>query len=120
MIHRYYYQYREDRLSTCLLTIHGLLHIPEDIRVCGPMWTGWTFYMEQFCGILKSGLHSHVQPWSNLNKRILHMAYLQALAARYDLKSELSVMGFHDNNGERRNEMTYDQCMYLKLMSHNH
>ena len=84
------------------------------------MWASWTFYMERFCGILKLGLRSRVQPWSNLNKRILHMAYLQALASQYDLEPELSVVGFpgHGEDGERRNEMIYEQCMYSQLISH--
>ncbi|PSR75060.1 hypothetical protein PHLCEN_2v9339 [Hermanssonia centrifuga] len=36
---RYYYQYDDECLSVCLLVIHGLLHIPDDIRFCGPMWS---------------------------------------------------------------------------------
>ncbi|KAJ7349247.1 hypothetical protein DFH08DRAFT_139464 [Mycena albidolilacea] len=40
----YYYQYREDHLSACPLTIHGLLHVPDDIRFCGPEWSTWTHW----------------------------------------------------------------------------
>ncbi|KZT21270.1 hypothetical protein NEOLEDRAFT_1028994, partial [Neolentinus lepideus HHB14362 ss-1] len=66
-----------------------LLHLASDIRYCGPVWATWTFYMERFCGYLKSVLRSRSHPWSNLNKRIINLAYLSTLAARYDLDEEL-------------------------------
>ncbi|KAH7911338.1 Transposase family tnp2-domain-containing protein, partial [Hygrophoropsis aurantiaca] len=88
---KYYYQYRTDRLSTCTLTIHGLLHWIQGIRDCGPVWTTWTFYMERFCAVLQSGLHSRRHPWGNLNKRLLHMTYIEQLTVRYDLTRELST-----------------------------
>jgi hypothetical protein len=94
----------------CVLTVHGLLHVTRDIRVCGPMWASWTFYMERFCGILQTGLRSRVQPWANLNRRILHMAYLQVLAAKYNVDDELYVVGSHDGDGPRRNETSYPEC----------
>ena len=112
---RYYYQYREDRLPTCVLTVHALLHIARDIRVCGPMWSSWTFYLERFCGILQTGLRSRVHPWSNLNNRVLHMSYLQTLALRYDIDDELSVVGTHADDGPRRNERTYPGCEFFWL-----
>ncbi|KAI0682060.1 hypothetical protein BC835DRAFT_1300720 [Cytidiella melzeri] len=33
----YYYQYEDLRLDFCVLPIHGLLHIADDIRTLGPM-----------------------------------------------------------------------------------
>ncbi|KAG1732993.1 hypothetical protein EDD22DRAFT_788134 [Suillus occidentalis] len=65
---RYYYQYTEDRLSTCTLPIHGLLHVASGIRYCGPVWTSWTFYMERYCGFLQAHLHSrrlHHKSWGH-------------------------------------------------------
>src|ERR1700690_2046901 len=88
--HRYYYQFREDRLSACPLTVHGLLHVADNIRFCGPVWTTWTFQMERYCGYLQLGIRSKTHPWVNLAKRILHAAYLNQLGARYDLDEELS------------------------------
>nr|GAT49353.1 predicted protein [Mycena chlorophos] len=34
---KYFYQYKPHRLSTCVLTIHALLHIPDNILNAGPM-----------------------------------------------------------------------------------
>lgn len=106
---RYYYQYREDRLSVCTLTVHGLLHIADDIRFCGPIWTTWTFHMERYCGMLQRGHTSRSHPWSNLNKRILHMAYLTQLSARYDLDDELSTYS-GTGSGVSRSERVYPDC----------
>ena len=90
---RYYYQYQESRLSACPAVLHGMLHIPQNIRECGPVWTTWTFHLERFCGILQGALRSQSQPWANLNNRITQLAYLGKLGARYDLEDELRT--FH-------------------------
>ena len=74
-----YYRYSTKRLSACRLTIHGLLHISDNIRFCGPVWTTWTFFMERFCGSLKNGLRSKVHPWANLNNRVLQLAYVKLI-----------------------------------------
>ncbi|TFK33524.1 hypothetical protein BDQ12DRAFT_766734, partial [Crucibulum laeve] len=86
---RYYYQYRSHRLSTCTLTIHGLLHIPDNIRFCGPVWSTWTYWMERYCGYLKIGLRSRKSPWADLANRVLHKAYLDQVEIQYDLKDKL-------------------------------
>ncbi|KAJ3536584.1 hypothetical protein NMY22_g5977 [Coprinellus aureogranulatus] len=110
---RYYYQYSEQRLPTCVLTIHGLLHIVNDIRNCGPSWTTWTFFMERFCGLLKQALKSKRFPWANLTKRALHVTWLNQLIYRYDLEEELSMprsdYRYRDADGDlTRNERRYD------------
>ncbi|KAF9219637.1 hypothetical protein BS17DRAFT_760578 [Gyrodon lividus] len=89
---KYYYQYRVERLPACTLTIHGLLHLASAIRHCGPVWTTWTFYMERFCAMLQNSLKSRSQPWSNLNKSLLHVAYLEQLGVCYDLSDELAQL----------------------------
>lgn len=109
---RYYYQYEEDRLSACPLTIHGLLHVPDDIRFCGPFWTTWTFWVERYCGFLQGGLKSKRFPFANLNNRILHHAYLEQLGARFDLEDELSNAA-HLKGEISRFEHVYQDCEYF-------
>ncbi|KAF7360422.1 hypothetical protein MVEN_00772300 [Mycena venus] len=104
----YYYQYDADRLSACPLTIHGFLHIPDDIRFCGPSWSTWTFWMERFCGSMQMGLRSRRHPWANLNNRVLKLAYLEQLGARYDLDHELSAYNQHDKSKLSISEKIYD------------
>ncbi|KAF7340500.1 hypothetical protein MSAN_02121400 [Mycena sanguinolenta] len=101
----YYYQYSEERLRVCTLTVHGLFHIPDDILFCGPSWTTWTFFMERYCGLLQAGLRSKRFPWANLNRNVLHVAYLEQLNARYDLEEELSQA---KQSGPRKLEYRYN------------
>ncbi|KAF5315532.1 hypothetical protein D9611_004820 [Ephemerocybe angulata] len=109
---KYYYQYRSERLSACVLTIHGLLHVVDDIRNCGPSWTTWTFFMERFCGLLKRALRSRRHPWANLTKRTLHLTMLNQLKYRYDLHEELSLPPTDRRNRDEgvrtRNENEFD------------
>ncbi|KAF9219821.1 hypothetical protein BS17DRAFT_854111 [Gyrodon lividus] len=110
----YYYQYDEERLSTCTLPIHGLLHVAAGIRFCGPVWTSWTFSMEHFCGFLQAGLRSRCFPWSNLNKRILHLSYLSQLKVKFNLRDELEELA-----QLRRNiEFSRNECKYAGYPQH--
>jgi hypothetical protein len=109
--HRFYYRNEECRLSVCTLTLHGLLHVVRDIRNCGPVWTTWTFFMERFCGILQSGLHSRSQPWANLDNWVLQMTYIGQLGARYDLQAELAIYGQRSGDGPSHHERAYPECM---------
>lgn len=111
---RYYYQYREDRLSACPTVIHGLLHVPRNIRDCGPGWTAWTFFIERFCGLLQSTLRSRSQPWGNLNNRLTQLARLNQLAAQYDLAEELDLVDRYEvTNRPTRYEQIFEDCEYL-------
>ncbi|KAF9471530.1 hypothetical protein BDN70DRAFT_909338 [Pholiota conissans] len=51
-----YYQYCPERISVCMLTMHGLLHIANSINACGPVWCYWAFPMEHYCGKLHPAL----------------------------------------------------------------
>jgi hypothetical protein len=109
--HRYYYQYVETRLSACPAVIHGLLHIPHNIHDCGPEWCTWTFHMERYCGMLQGCLRSRSQPWGNLNKHILQIAYLAQLGAKYSLDEELIMVDKHTvTNVLSRHEQDYLDC----------
>jgi hypothetical protein len=82
---RYYFQHNIERLSTCTLTIHALLHIPEDIRNSGPIWAYWCFVMERHCGILLRAVKSKLNPWGSLAQRAKRISQLQLLNVLYNL-----------------------------------
>ncbi|KAF7314658.1 hypothetical protein MKEN_00939600 [Mycena kentingensis (nom. inval.)] len=75
----------------CILSIHGMLHIVDDILFCGPCWMTWTFFVERYCGFLKRGLTNKRFPWANMNQRVLNFAHLAQLSLLYDLKEELAL-----------------------------
>ncbi len=109
---RYYYQKEESRLCACNLPTHGLLHIPDDFRNCGPLCNTWTFFNERFIGRLQSGIKSRVHPWGNLSQRCYKLAILAQLGSIYSLEDELST---GPTPGElSRTETVYDECgIYL-------
>lgn len=112
----FYYQYAEERLCACTLTIHGLIHVPDDILFCGPSWTTWTFWMERYCGFLKGALRSKKSPWANLNNIVLHRSYLEQLDALYDVSEELSTPN-HRINGLASTEYKFPSCASNKPTS---
>ncbi|KAJ7340614.1 hypothetical protein DFH08DRAFT_915623 [Mycena albidolilacea] len=113
----FYYQNSEARLAVCTLTVHGLVHVPDDILFCGPSWTTWTFFMERYCGLLQASLRSMRHPWANLNNNILRVAYLEQLNARYDVESELSRP---TTSAATKQEYTYDSCKLQSLIHSIH
>lgn len=66
--------------------------------------------MERFCATLQRSLQSRVQPWSNLNKSLLHMIYLEQLAARYDVSEELAGRDERDGDDPIGHERVIAEC----------
>lgn len=114
-IFRLYYQYKPERLKACTLTVHGLLHIPQNIQDTGPVWSSWTFYLERYCGDLQVGIHSKSKPWATLDKRMLYTAYLGQLHALYDLKDELSTVKKHVDELTTK-ETVYNECKFPQFI----
>ena len=107
---RIYYQYNVECLSTCTLTVHGLLHICDNIQFCGPVWTTWTFWMERYCGYLQAGLHSRSHPWANLNNRVLHKAHLNHIDIYYNLEDDLTIAS--KLKDLQRGEKVFNDCWF--------
>jgi hypothetical protein len=66
--------------------------------------------MERGCGDFKRNLRSRSAPWSNLDKRVLHSAYLDQLGSRYNLEDELSEVGKRPKGTLLRKEVEKDGC----------
>ncbi|CDO71844.1 hypothetical protein BN946_scf184939.g68 [Trametes cinnabarina] len=112
---KYYYQYSPDRMATCPVTIHALLHIADGIEVCGPVWTTWAFPMERFCGTLQPAIKSRRHPWSSINNRILALSRLNQVKLKYGLHEELSLRPPADENvrhGELH-DADYPTCVLM-------
>lgn len=89
---RIYYQFQADRLSTCPLTVHALLHIADDIVKCGPPCMTWSFVMERWCSYLLSfGMKSRFRPYTTLALHQFRAAQVNELQNRYNL-TELGNM----------------------------
>ncbi|KAF7328598.1 hypothetical protein MSAN_02480700 [Mycena sanguinolenta] len=88
---RFYYQYNPSRLPICMLTVHGLLHIPDSIEFAGPQWCYWAYPMERYCGALQPGIRSRRFPYASLDRWVLETAQLAQIGVLYDVTSELKL-----------------------------
>ncbi|KAF7320300.1 hypothetical protein MKEN_00814800 [Mycena kentingensis (nom. inval.)] len=86
-----YYQYDPRRLSTCTLTIHALLHIPDSIEMAGPQWCYWAYPMERFCGRLQPGIRNRRFPYPSLDRHVLETARITQIGMLYNISHELSM-----------------------------
>lgn len=89
--HRLYYQSKVELLPACTLPIHGLLHIAEGIRQCGPVWCYWEYPMERFCGALLPSIKSRKHPFISLNHRVRDIAQLDLIKTRFNLAEVLAL-----------------------------
>jgi hypothetical protein len=101
LYHRIFYQRDPERISTCPVTVHSLLHIADGIEAAGPVWTYWSFVMERYCGFLKrDGVRNRRAPYASLDNRVLHIAQLNTTKIRYGLVDTLSLKGPTKKAGE--------------------
>lgn len=66
--------------------------------------------MEWYCGRLQAGLRCHAHPWTSLNNRVLHMAYLEQIDAMFGLKDELTVT----SKTVQETETNYPSCKFIR------
>ncbi|KAJ7206889.1 hypothetical protein GGX14DRAFT_366816 [Mycena pura] len=97
----YYYQYDSSRYSTCPLTIHALLHIPDDILRTGPMPCYWNYITERFVGFVVRSSKSRKNPYASFARRMREIAQNAAIKVRFHLQDELDLSdaGDEDRNG---------------------
>ncbi|KAJ3525650.1 hypothetical protein NMY22_g10485 [Coprinellus aureogranulatus] len=88
---RLYYQYKDERISACPLTIHALLHIADGIEFMGPVWVYWAFGMERYCGKLARMIKSRRFPFANLDNQVLTQSQLQCIASHHNIHQEIAL-----------------------------
>ena len=83
-----YYQHKPEWLPACLLTIHALLHIPDQIRWMGPCWTTWAFPIERQCRYFQHIIYSQLNPYANMSQHLTDLSQLQQVKILYNLTDE--------------------------------
>nr|GAT45462.1 predicted protein [Mycena chlorophos] len=103
-----------DRLSTCTLTVHGLLHIPDAIEMAGPQWCYWAYPMERYCGRLQPGIRSRRFPFASLDRHVLETARIAQIGVLHNVSDELALRTprSHDPRGSKRVE-SYQAALLL-------
>lgn len=98
---RIFYQANPDRISTCPVTLHSLLHVADGIEAAGPVGAYWAFVMERFCGFLKrDGVRNRKKPYASLDNRVRHIAQLNVTKLRYNLVNLLSLENPEGEGGD--------------------
>lgn len=83
-----YYQHNPERLPACPLTIHALLHIPDQIRWMGPCWTTWAFPIERQCGYFQRRIQSRRNPYVSMDQHLTDLSQLRQIKLLYNLTDE--------------------------------
>ncbi|QRW02701.1 Transposase family tnp2 [Ceratobasidium sp. AG-Ba] len=82
---RLYYQYQPERLPTCPLTIHALLHMVYYIRMTGPLWASWAYVMERICGYFLPAAKNRSQPYIHLDNHVARRAQMHIICHKYNM-----------------------------------
>jgi hypothetical protein len=83
-----YYQHKPERLPACPVTIHALLHIPDQIRWMGPCWTTWAFPIERQCGYFQRSIQSRRNPYASMDQHLIDLSQLRQIKLLYNLSDE--------------------------------
>jgi hypothetical protein len=112
-----YYQYSPERLSTCPVTIHALLHIADYIKAVGPVWVSWAFPMERFCGLLQPSIKSRRFPYSSIDKYVVNAARLSQCKIIYNIADELCLT--RPRGAGVQGQFSSDECMSYHIPNCN-
>ncbi|CAE7185763.1 unnamed protein product [Rhizoctonia solani] len=111
-----YYKYDYERLGVCRLTLHSLLHVADDVLRCGPVWVAWSFSIERYCREIVGCAKSKVVPYVSINRHILQMSQLAAVASRFPIIRKAMLFGKSDAPVESsRMEHIYDDYPEIVL-----
>lgn len=120
---RLYYRYDYDRLSACPLTIHALIHIPNDTLNAGPLSRIWEFVSERIMGLIARSVTSKRFPFSQLSRNVKK---IKMVAIKYGVEDQLhlhrnrrdwSVLGAHEEMLLHISKSSYLLSITLDLFS---
>lgn len=111
---RLYYQYKYERLFLCKLTLHAILHVPDDVIRCGPVWVHWSFSMERYCREITFCAKSKILPYTTISKHVRQLSQIGAISCRFpDIRKAL-LFGKNDmpiaEAALSKMERTYPGC----------
>ncbi|KAJ6448811.1 hypothetical protein C8R45DRAFT_850132 [Mycena sanguinolenta] len=111
---KYYYQYDPERLSVCTLTLHAMLHIPDDILNAGPMWCYWNYVTERFVGFLVRSSKSRKNPYASFSRRLREIAQNNLIKVKYQLHRELDLSDHREEETRGHTIASYPDICVLR------
>ncbi|KAJ7312327.1 hypothetical protein DFH08DRAFT_717812 [Mycena albidolilacea] len=115
---KYYYQYNPARLSVCTLTLHAMLHIPDDILNAGPMWCYWNYVTERFVGYLVRSSKSRKNPYASFARRLREIAQNNLIKVKYQLYRELDLSDRREEESRGHTIASYPDICVLRPHAH--
>ncbi|KDN35864.1 hypothetical protein RSAG8_11226, partial [Rhizoctonia solani AG-8 WAC10335] len=91
-----YYQYKYERMFLCKLTLHAILHVPDDVIRCGPVWVYWSFPLERYCREVTFCAKSKVLPYTAISKHVLQLSQIGAVSCRFPEIRKALLFGKND------------------------
>jgi len=111
----FYYQHKPERLPACPLTIHALLHIPDQIRWMGPCWTTWAFPIKRQCGYFQRSIQSRRNPYVSMDQHLTDLSQLRQIKILYNLTDE--QLGVPPKDPSLRTKMLEDCKSRLRTIT---
>lgn len=78
-----------DRISTCPLTIHAIIHLVSSTRHAGPLSRIWEYVTERLMGKIARSVTSRQYPFSQLSETVKKWEQMKILAIKYGLEKDL-------------------------------
>lgn len=113
---RLYYQNNPARLSTCVVTVHALLHIADSIVAMGPVGAYWSFVMERFCSSLRPAIRSRKYPYTSIDHYVTDAAKINQVRLAHDLDDYFNRRSANPASLLRRGEFFSPQCKFSQLV----
>ncbi|KEP45119.1 hypothetical protein V565_315050, partial [Rhizoctonia solani 123E] len=114
-----YYQYKYEHLFLCKSTLHAILHVPDDIIRCGPVWVYWSFSVERYCREVTFCAKSKVLPYTAISKHVLQLSQIGAVSCRFPEIRKALLFGKNDipvgENALSKMEQTYPECKHSNV-----
>ncbi|KAG6815253.1 hypothetical protein H0H93_010446 [Arthromyces matolae] len=113
-----YYQQDLQRLPTCPITVHALLHLASSIKFAGPVWCYWAYPMERYCGQLQPTIKSRRFPYASIDRYVTEDAQLSQIKITHNLFAELSLKAPRIGIRGSCQVPEYPSCILLPPKSH--
>ncbi|KAF8700610.1 hypothetical protein RHS03_06610, partial [Rhizoctonia solani] len=88
-----YYQYDYEQLRMCKSVVHALLHAPNNVLCCRPVWGYWSWLLKRYCQEVTACAKSKVLPWTGIARYVLQMSQLSAVACCFPELQKAMLFG---------------------------
>ena len=119
-----YYRFEKARVRVCKTHLHYILHLAENVRLCGPLVNPSQFWMERFLGFIKHGLHATVRAAESLTEnaklgescKLMFGEHVFVSEVEYSTGEDVHAEGDGGDAGGSAEEEVVRECRRVKLL----